>query len=417
MTGAAHGRAADRRAVLLVHSSAGRYGADRQLQLIAAGLDRSRYEPIVVLPEPGPLGEELRAAGVEVLIRPLAVLRRGLLHPAGLAGVLAGAARNGTALGALIRRREVALVHSNTSVVLGGAAAAALARVPHVWHVREIYTRFGRAWPPYRRLLGTAATLPCVSRATAAQFAAGDRVPVIPDGLALDAGRAPRTAARQVLGLPADAPVIAVLGRISDWKGQDVLVRALAEGQLRDRGAVGLIAGEAWPGAEHRRDGVLALAARLGVGDRLALIGFREDVQTIYGAVDLIAVPSTAPDPLPGAAIEAAAAGCAVIASNHGGLPEIIRDRITGRLVAPGDPAVLARVAGELLDDPAQRERLGTAAALDVRARFAPQRLLASVQELYDTCLAQRGSGSPRRARPGRRPPGRKPKAGRSPAP
>ena len=65
------------------------------------------------------------------------------------------------------------------------------------------------------------------------------------------------------------------------------------------------------------------------------MLGFRDDVQTIYGAADLIAIPSTAPDRLPGSAIEAAAAGCAVIASRHGCLPEIVRERFSAdRLLA-----------------------------------------------------------------------------------
>jgi glycosyltransferase involved in cell wall biosynthesis len=348
-------------------------------------LDRSLYTPLAVLPARGELAGDLEAAGVEVVIRPVSVLRRQLLTPRGLGAVATAAARDGLSLRALIRRRRVAIVHSNTSVVLGGAAAAFSSRVPHVWHVREIYARFGRAWPAYRRLLGTAAVLPCVSHATAAQFgASGARVRVIPDGLALDPRRAPPALARGALGLPGDAPVIAVLGRISDWKGQDVLVRALAEPVLRDRGAVALIAGDAWPGAEHRRESVLALASSLGVRDRVALAGFRDDVDNVYGAADVVAIPSTAPDPLPNAALEAAAAGCAIVASSHGGLPEIIHDGSTGRLVEPGDAAALARVAAELLDAPAERERLGRAAATDVRDRFAPARLLDAIHSLYD---------------------------------
>ena len=86
----------------------------------------------------------------------------------------------------------------------------------------------------------------------------------------------------------------------------------------------------------------------------MPLVGFRKDVETVYGAADVIAVPSTAPDPLPNTALEAAAAGCAVVAAAHGGLPEIIRDGETGRLFAPGDAAGLARVIGELLDDAAR---------------------------------------------------------------
>jgi glycosyltransferase involved in cell wall biosynthesis len=374
--------------VLLLHSSSGRYGADRQLELLATGLDRSRWSPTVVLPSPGELAAVLGAAGIEVVIRPLGVLRRELMNPRGLASLGPALTRDAVGLAGLIRRRRVALVHSNTSVVLGGGAAAALARVPHVWHVREIYSRFAAAWPAYRRVLLTASALPCVSQATAAQFGATPRAVVIPDGLAVDAHRAPRGQARRALGLDSRAPVIAVLGRISDWKGQDVLVRALAEAPLRDRGVVGLLAGRPWPGAEDRLERVLSLARTLNVEDRLVLAGFRPDVETVYGAADLIAVPSTEPDPLPGAAIEAAAAGCAVIASDHGGLPEIIRDRETGRLVAPGDPAALAMVAAELLDDLSERGRLGQAAALDARARFAPARLLDRVQALYDSVSA-----------------------------
>ncbi|MDQ6608180.1 MAG: glycosyltransferase [Actinomycetota bacterium] len=339
----------------------------------------------MVLPDHGELAVDLEAAGIEVIIRPVSVIRRGLANPRGLMGLGGASARDAVELRGLIRRRAVAIVHSNTSVVLGGAAAAALARVPHVWHVREIYSRFGTAWPAYRRLLATARALPCVSHATAAQFRGAPNVRVILDGLAVDARRAPRSRARATLGLPADAPVIAVLGRISDWKGQDVLVRALACAPLRQREAIGVIAGDAWPGAQERRAAVLELAGRLGVSERLRLVGFRDDVENVYGAADVIAVPSTSPDPLPGSAVEAAAAGCAVVAAAHGGLPEIIRDGISGRLVTPGDPLALAGALAELLDDPAARARLGAAAAGDVRARFAPGLLLGAIQELYDS--------------------------------
>jgi glycosyltransferase involved in cell wall biosynthesis len=344
-----------------------------------------------VLPGPGPLADALRAAGVEVLERPLAVIRRSIGSPRGVASLGGALARDAAALTALIHRRRIGLVHSNTSVVLGGAVAAAAARVPHVWHVREIYARYGALWPVHRRvLLAGSAALPCVSAATAAQFGPDPRVTVIGDGLALDARRSGRTAARAALGLPDGPPAIAVLGRISDWKGQDVLVRALARPPLAERGTIAVIAGDAWPGAEDRAEHVRELARRLGVADRVAMVGFRSDVENVYGAVELVAVPSTVPDPLPGAAIEAAAAGCAVLAADHGGLPEIIRDGQTGRLFAPGDAGALARIAALLLDDPLARGQMGMAAAADVRERFAPERLLARTQTLYDAVTDRR---------------------------
>jgi glycosyltransferase involved in cell wall biosynthesis len=327
-----------------------------------------------------------------VQVRPLAVVRRALLTPRGLSAIAAAAARDAVALRNLARARRVALVHSNTSVMLSGAATAATARLPHIWHVREIYpgSAFERGWPAFRRLLLSAAVLPCVSRATAVQFGASrEAVRVVLDGLAIEPRRAPRAEARAATGMPEDAPVIAVLGRISSWKGQDVLVRALAEPELSARGAIALIAGEAWPGSEERATAIRELAWTLGVSDRVRLIGFRADVENVYGAADIVAVPSSSPDPLPGAAIEAAAAGCAVIASAHGGLPEIIRDGRTGRLVAPGDPAALARAAAALLGDPDARARMGAEAAADVRERFAPARLLAAIHGLYDEVLAR----------------------------
>jgi glycosyltransferase involved in cell wall biosynthesis len=315
-----------------------------------------------------------------VLIRPLAVLRRALMSPRGISRVAAAWAADAGGLGRLARARDVALVHTNTSVTLGGQAAARVAGVPHVWHVREIYAGFERWWPAYRRLLGRADSLPCVSQATADQFEAPAPVEVLHDGLARDPHPADRAAARAELDLPEDAFVAAVLGRISDWKGQDVLVRAVAEAP----GAVALIAGQAWRGEERRERELRELAAALGVADRVRLIGFRDDADTVLGAADVVCVPSTSPDPLPNAALEAAAAGRCVVASAHGGLPEIVRDGETGVLFAPGDAAALARALRDLAEDPARRERLGAAAALDVRERFAPARFLDGLQSLYD---------------------------------
>jgi glycosyltransferase involved in cell wall biosynthesis len=280
----------------------------------------------------------------------------------------------------MARTRGVALVHTNTSVTLGGAAAARIAGVPHVWHVREIYAGFERWFPAYRRLLLTADVLPCVSTATCEQFDADPVAVTVHDGLAIAPGRADRGSSREALGLPANAFVVAVLGRISGWKGQDVAIRALAQ---LGGDAVLLIAGQPWRGEERHLRELWSLADSLGVADRVVHAGFVEDVSAVYGAADVIAVPSKQPDPLPNAALEAAASGCCVVASAHGGLPEIIRDGETGLLVAPNDPFALASAIAR-----ADRERLGAAAAADVALRFAPARMLQEVQALYDTVLS-----------------------------
>ena len=99
-------------------------------------------------------------------------------------------------------------------------------------------------------------------------------------------------------------------------------------------------------------------------------------------------MPSTQPDPLPNAALEAAAAGCCVVAAAHGGLPEIVRDGETGRLVAPRDPAALAGVLAALADDPRRRARASARPRPPTCARASrAARLLDEVQALYDRLL------------------------------
>lgn len=332
-------------------------------------------QPLALLPLDGPLAGDLRAAGVRVLLGPLPVLRRELLTPRGAGRLARAVAAARPALAELVRRERIDVVHANTSVILGLRAAAPRL----VTHVREIYPPVPVAWPVHRRALARSDALVCVSGAT--RDALGLPAHLVHDGLAMAPERAERTAARRALGLPPEAFVAAVLGRISGWKGQELLVRALAAPEPGLRGAVALVAGDAWPGQEHHEARLRALA---GPG-RLRLVGFRDDVETVYGAADIVVVPSTRPDPLPNAALEAAAAGCCVIAADHGGLPEIVTDGVTGRLFAPGDASALAAVLAELAADPVQRERLGAAAAADVRARFPPQGPARALEALYPT--------------------------------
>jgi glycosyltransferase involved in cell wall biosynthesis len=325
-----------------------------------------------------------------VLVRPLAVLRRSVMSPRGIRRVAAAWAADAGGLGRLARKRGVALVHTNTSTTLGGAAAARLAGVPHIWHVREIYAGFERWWPAYRRLLLTAQALPCVSEATCRQFEGAPAAFVLGDGLAAAPRPGDPRRARAALGLPGDATVVAVLGRVSGWKGQDLLVRALAAPPLRERpDVVALLAGAPGRGEERHRRAVHELARVLGVARRVRDVGFRDDLDELYAAADVVAVPSLHPDPLPSAALEAAAARRCVVAAAHGGLPEIVRDGETGRLVAPRDPRALAAVLAELAGDRPQRERLAAAAAAEIPRRFARERLLAAIHDLYDRLVSR----------------------------
>lgn len=370
------------RRVLLVHSSADRYGSDRQLALLASGLDPARWQPLVLVPEEGPLVGDLRAAGIDVVVRPLAIVRRSEPRPAAFARALGADLRG---LPALVARSGAAVVHANTAV-LAGMALARLG-VPLVQHVREDFTPYGSLWPPWRQALSRADALLAISGSVAAQFELGSRVRVVPDGLTALSALPSRSAARRALGLGPDAWVVALPGRLARWKGQDVLLRALPALP----GAVAVLVGGAWRDDPAPLVALQRLAGELGVADRVRFLGVREDMENVLAAADIVVQPSTGREPLGNAALEAAAAGRPVVASAYGGLPEVITDAETGLLVPPGDPSALAAALGRLRGDPELAARLGAAASADVSRRFAARRLLDTVQEIYDEVVL--GSG------------------------
>jgi glycosyltransferase involved in cell wall biosynthesis len=378
--------------VLLIHGSSGGYGADRQLLVLASGLDRDRFSPLVVLPEQGELVGRLEEAGVEVHIEPLAVLKRDLLRGRRALRTRRLFDRNVRELGALARDRGAEIVHSNTSILLCGQAVADSAGAAHVISIREIYSHTGgRAgallWPLLKRRFLRADALACVSHAVADQFAGSPRTFVLYDAVPRELALPERDAARRELGLRDDRFVAAVVGRISDWKGQDVFLRALAEPSLTEICALGVIAGDAAPGQERFERRLETLCADLGLGDRLRLLGFRDDVETVLGAADVLVVPSAYQEPLPNVALEGAAAGLPVVCTTTGGQGEIIRDGVTGRLVPPGDHRALAAVLRELADDRDGARGLGEAAASDVRERFSRERMLAEIEGCYEGLL------------------------------
>lgn len=325
----------------------------------------------MLLPFEGPLVEDLQA---DVVIGGVPVLRRDLLSGEGMARLARDVLKFQAPFRRLLAEREIDLVHANTSVILGLRRHAPVL----VTHVREIYPPVPVAFAAHRRRLLRSDALICVSEATACRLV-GDISPatrhVVRDGLGFDPRPVARGEARRALGLPPDAFVAAVLGRISAWKGQELLARA-----MQHVDGITLVAGDAWPGQEHHE-------RALWPYHRVHRTGFT-DPDLVYGAADVVVVPSTAPDPLPNTAIEAAAAGCCVVAANHGGLPEIITEGKTGRLFPPNDQQALTRILTELRDSPSQCQSLAAAAKREARRRFDPQRMRREIETVYATAMA-----------------------------
>ncbi len=216
------------------------------------------------------------------------------------------------------------------------------------------------------------------------------RMRVVPLGIHLAGYPAPAAPRRQGVR-PEEPRVIGYLARIAPEKGLHLLAEAFrlvaaAEGAGRVRLHV---AGYLPP--RHRRylrDVERRLAAwGLGADYHYAGEVTREQKLAFLAGLDVLAAPSPYPDPKALYALEALAAGVPVVAPGHGAFPELLAQTGGGVLVAPGNVAELAAVLGELLRDPARRERLGRDGAAAVHARFDDGAMAAATLAVYESCV------------------------------
>jgi glycosyltransferase involved in cell wall biosynthesis len=183
---------------------------------------------------------------------------------------------------------------------------------------------------------------------------------------------------RPALPLDRGPPVIGALSRLAPIKGYVHLVRAMPAVLARVPQARLEIAGE---GPEAR---VLeAEAKRLGVASAVSLLGWRDDLDTLFAGWRVFAAPSLM-EGFGLSTLEAAMQGLPIVASCVGGIPELIEDGVSGLLVPPAEPAALAAALGDCLVDVPRAARLGEHAALRARTIFAPATFDAAIRALYD---------------------------------
>lgn len=136
-------------------------------------------------------------------------------------------------------------------------------------------------------------------------------------------------------------------------------------------------------GEGSERERLEELAQRIGLSDRVFLVGFKQDAATLLPAFDIFLAPSRT-EALSYALIEAGYAGVPSIASRVGGMKEIIRHKDSGLLVPPENPHTLARAIRQLIEDPAYARALGDKLRETVRARFSKAHMLEATLAVYD---------------------------------
>ena len=354
--------------VLYVHSSAVLYGSDRTLLHLIQFLDQARFQPVVVLPESGPLVSALEAYGAEVHIIPLSILHRSLSprYWVQFAGRLWTSTR---AITRLIREQGVGLVHTNTAHVFNGALASRMAGVPHVWHIREMQLGMSRLGGMFSVLIcRTSAAILVMSQAVRDAFrwsgTCSAKVHAVYDGVDTERFVPPedQRALREAIGMPTDALLVGMVGRIAHWKGQASFLRAAALVHQQQPQAQFFVVGDAVTAHDHQlKQELVQLTQDLGLTDAVTFTGFRADVPHIMAALDVFVLPSELPEPWGLVVLEAMASGCPVVATKQGGPLESVLDGETGYLVPPADPEAMAHALLTLLQNPQQAQAMGVA--------------------------------------------------------
>ena len=368
--------------MLLLHPSDEAYGSDRVLLRLVTGLQSRGWRVGVLLSDeqgPGWLTEQLRQQSIDVRRGPMAVARRQDLGLRRLPAHVRDLFRSRRWIRAEAQQFRPSIIHVNTSALLVATVLGRPAQARLVWHVHELVIRPRIAsWIFRIAPTLTADRVIAISRAVRDHVSprglGRGRVTVVWNGIE----ERPEAPQRDV-----DRPVVAFVGRLNRWKGWDVFLDAVGRIASTFPKARFLIAGDAPPGEEWRTAALQDQLARLGLQSRVEALGFERDVPALLDQVAVVVVPSVWPEPFGLVTLEAMRAGCAVIATAHGGSLDLIEAGTTGALVPPGDPTSLAAVIESLLEDPALRARLGGAARRRAQTAFTREAFLDGIEQVY----------------------------------
>jgi glycosyltransferase involved in cell wall biosynthesis len=306
---------------------------------------------------------DLRQHGVALRV----VGRRSILGLYGLVGLLAWVR---------YKRFDVAVTLLFVADVLGRPLARA-AGVPRLissirarninyglWHLLLIRATMPLADAVVVNSLGTRVF------AVGAEGARPNRLVYIPNGVNVDLYAQPYSPVelRAMFGIPKGKVVIGCVGRLTEQKGQDLLLRAVAQLERDDLDLMLVGEGEDEPKLRN-------LAAQLGLDGRAHFVGYRRDVARILGALDLYVHPARF-EGMPNALLEAMAAGCPIVASAADGSGELLGDGASGWLVPVSDVPALAAAIGAALGDQVEARRRGGAARERAKTCYSVQAMV-----------------------------------------
>lgn len=357
-------------------------GAEKVVARTAALLDRTRYKPVVCsLLEGGPVTDEIERNGVKVV-------SLGARSKLGFKAVLK--------LFRLLRQEKIDIIHSFLfHANMLGRIVGKLAGVPVILSSERTMGMEGK-----HRLLLNRLTAPLADKIITVsdavrEFAIAkigitpDRLVTIYNGVDLseyseDPNREEIEEARRELGIAPSHVVVGTVGHLEEEKGCEYLLQAAAQVSAQDGNVTFLLVGDGSQGAKLQN-----LAEDLSISSNVIFMGYRDDVPRILSVMDVFVLPSLYAG-LPNALLEAMAACRPVVATQVGGIPEVVVERETGFLVPPRNSEALADAIGILLRDKERAAQMGLAGHRRVEMFFSVETMVAKTEELYEGLIQEK---------------------------
>jgi glycosyltransferase involved in cell wall biosynthesis len=358
-----------------------RGGGQLSLINILRYIVRTSFNPYLVCSSEGTLIAKVREIGIEstvIKMRPL----KGL----GIFSILTAI----LGLYRLSRRWNIKIIHSNagaTRDTFYSALTARLMGIPFIWHVRTI-----ESGGILDRILAFLSTkIIAISNAVKQRLywiKDSKKVEVIYNGVDLNEFRfgIDGSQIRREFNISEKDILIGTVGQLIPWKGHRYLLEAAKIVKERASNIKFLIVGDEVPEGSGYRKELEGFSLKLGLKEDVIFTGFREDIPDVMAAIDIFVLPSIN-EPFGRVIIEAMAMGKPVVATNSGGVPEIVVDGEIGYIVPIKDAMALAERINELINNREKREEMGRAGRKRVEEMFTIEKNVGAVERLYEDIL------------------------------
>ena len=382
--------------ILFIHQSADLYGSDKTLLYLVESI-KNEFNPIVVVPEIGPLTEELKKINVEVLIIPVIKVSRQLLTSLEFFTIPYQIFNAVKILKKKLNNRKIDIIHSNTIAVFLGAFYSKIYKIKHVWHVHEIIQHPKIVANSYPFLVNIFADFVIFnSLASAEQLYKGkpklkEKSKIIYNGLDRNVSFSSieeKTESRKKIfqSIDESSILLGLVGRINRHKGQHLLLNVF--GQLKKEGIDNiylLFLGSTIKTQTFFLDVLQNEIKKKQLENVVTIVDFQKEIWKYYDAMDIVLVPTIDPEPFGLVAVEGMLSKKPVIAANHGGLKEIVIHHKTGLLFEPNSALDLKKSILEIIQNKKLIELFGSEGEERAKNKFSLQEYVNNFKAFYNS--------------------------------